>query len=245
MRTTALPTSSVTKMAVLAAALAGGLGLSSLDAGPAVATPSRARECTACHGPGSVGGTVTARPSAATLAPGGSYTVAIAPPQNRNGGQAGFWIANSNAAGATGSSTGVTGGPSSVATFTARMTAPATPGTYFYKVWAVHGPDDASGVTNFAGYQITVVAAAPVSRPQVVRLSPPRGAAGTSVTITGRRFGRPGVVTFGPRRARVTSWRTARIVVRVPARRGARRRVRVTVTPQGGSASNVAIFTWT
>ncbi len=244
MRTTALKTLSVTRIAVLAAALSGGLALGSLDAGPAVATPSRARDCTACHGTGSVGGTVTARASASTLASGGSYTVRITPPENRNGGQVGFWIANSNAAGATGPSTGVTGGPSSVATFTARMTAPATPGRYYYKVWAVHGSDDASGVTNFARYAITVVASAPVTRAHIVRLAPARGATRSTMTITGRRFGRPGLVTFGPARARVRSWKTGRIVVKVPARPGAVRRARVTVTPRGGSASNAVMFTW-
>jgi len=52
-------------------------------------------------------------------------------------------------------------GTSSAASYTAAMRAPATAGTYYYKVWAARGPDSASGVTNFARYSITVGPTAP------------------------------------------------------------------------------------
>jgi hypothetical protein len=233
------------KVALLALTLSGGLLLASVGAGPALATPSRARDCTGCHGSGSVAGTVTARPSTTSPAPGAAYTVAITPPANQNGGQVGFWIATSTAAGATGASTGVTGGPSSAASFTARMTAPAAPGTYYYKVWSVHGPDDSRGVTNFAVYSVTVAAASPTASPaHVTRLSPARGHARATMTVVGRRFARRGTVRFGSAAARVISWRSTRIVVKVPAPRHGARRARVTVTPSGATASNAVMFTW-
>jgi hypothetical protein len=233
-------------MLLVVGALAGGLVLTSLDAGPVLATPSRARDCTGCHGTGSVSGTVSARPSTSNPSAGAAYTVAITPPANPNGGQVGYWIANSTAAGATGASTGVMGGPTSATSFTARMTAPTTAGTYYYKVWAVHGPDDSSGVTNFAVYSFAVTATAPAPAPaHISRLSPARGRAGARLTITGSRFGARGTIRFGAVRARVTSWAAGRVVVTIPARRPAVRRARVTVTPRNGAASNGVLFTWT
>jgi hypothetical protein len=243
-RITLVESMAIPKLVLVAAALAGGLLIASVDAGPALATPSRARDCTGCHGPGSVGGTVTARPETVTPAAGASYQVAIAPPANRNGGRVGFWIANSTAAGATGTSSGVTGGPSSAASFTATMTAPTAAGTYYYKVWAVHGADNSSGVTNYARYSITVTAATP--RPSVAhisKLSRVHGIARSRMTITGKGFARRGVVRFGTRFAHVSSWSGRKIVVKVPAA-GHAHRARVTVTPKGGVASNGVTFTW-
>jgi IPT/TIG domain len=245
MHMSALRSMAMPRVALVSAALVAGLLVASIDAGPAQATPNRARDCTGCHGSGSVSGIVTARPSTTRLAPGARYTVAIRPPANRNGGEVGFWIANSNAAGVTGTSTGVTGGPSSAASFTARMTAPAAVGTYFYKVWAVHGPDDSSGVTNVARYSIDVAAAAPtVLRAHITRLSRARDRARATMTITGRRFATRGVVRFGTAHARIRSWSARQIVVRVPVPRPAAHRARVTVTPRGGRASNGVMFTW-
>jgi hypothetical protein len=149
----------IPRFAVLAAGLTVAILVATIDQMPARATPSKARDCTGCHGSGSVAGTVTARPSTTTPAPGAAYTVAITPPAGS--GNTGFWIANSTAAGATGTTTGVTGGPSSAASYTATMRAPAAAGTYYYKVWAERGPDNASGVANFARYSITVGPAAP------------------------------------------------------------------------------------
>jgi hypothetical protein len=148
------------RMAVLAAGLTAAILVATIDQPPSQATPSRARDCTGCHGSGSVSGTVTATPSTTTPAAGAAYTVAITPPAGS--GNTGYWIANSTSAGATGTTTGVMGGPSSAASYTATMTAPATAGTYYYKVWAVRGPDSALGVTNFARYSITVGPVAPV-----------------------------------------------------------------------------------
>jgi hypothetical protein len=147
------------KIAVLAAGLTAAILVPTIDQTPAQATPSRARDCTGCHGSGSVSGTVTARPSTTTPVAGAAYTVAITAPAGI--GRTGYWIANSTAAGATGTTTGVMSGPSSAASYTAAMRAPATAGTYYYKVWAVRGPDSASGVTNFARYSITVRPAVP------------------------------------------------------------------------------------
>lgn len=246
MRIALLSATTAPKMILVAAALSSGLVLTGLDAGPVLATPSRARDCTGCHGTGSVSGTVSAQPSTSNPAAGAAYTVAITPPANPNGGQVGFWIANSTAAGVTGASTGVTGGPSSATSFTARMTAPTTAGTYYYKVWAVHGPDNSSGVTNFALYSITVTASTPIpARAHISRLSPVRGHAGIRMTITGSGFSPRGSVRFGATTARITSWAARRIVVKVPVRRPAVRRARVTVTPRGGAASNGVMFTWT
>ena len=159
-------------LAVLATGLAAALLVATIDPLPAQATPSKARDCTGCHGSGSVAGTVRATPSTTSPAPGAAYTVAVTAPAGR--GNTGYWIANSNASGATGSSTGARGGPSSAASYTATMRAPATPGTYYFKVWAVRGPDNSSGVTSFARYQITVripKPAAPVPTAAVTRLA--------------------------------------------------------------------------
>jgi hypothetical protein len=54
------------------------------------------------------------------------------------------------------------------------MTAPATAGTYYYKVWAVRGPDNASGVTNFARYSITVGPATSVPSGSFTGMAPTR-----------------------------------------------------------------------
>ncbi len=77
----------------------------------------------------------------------------------RSGFNTGYWVANSTAAGATGTSTGVYGGNTGTTqTYTVNMTAPATPGTYYYKVFMVDGPDTADGIVGFKVYSITVVA---------------------------------------------------------------------------------------
>lgn len=160
MRIPGLKSRAIPKVALIAVALAGGLVLSTVDVRPAQATPSRARDCTGCHGSGTVAGTVTASPSTTTPAPSATYTVAISIATSASG-NTGFWIANSTAAGATGTTTGVTGGPSSATTHTATMTAPATAGTYYYKVWGNQGMDDGSAQTNFGLYSITVAAPTP------------------------------------------------------------------------------------
>jgi hypothetical protein len=124
---------------------------------PATASPSKQRDCTACHGDGTYAATVTATPSAATVAPGGSYTVAAAISENPTGDfLTGYWIANSTAAGATGTSVIYGGKTTTQQSYTVNMTAPSTPGTYYYKVFMEDGLDDNSGVVGFKVYSIVV-----------------------------------------------------------------------------------------
>lgn len=142
----------------VAATLAVGLA----SAKSATAFPSKQKDCSACHGPslGSYRGTVTATPSSAIVATGASYTIAITISENPNGTyDTGYWVANSDAGGTTGSSTGVYGGAGGTnqQSYTATMTAPATPGTYYYKVFGEDGQDNNQGQTNFAVYAITVI----------------------------------------------------------------------------------------
>ncbi len=127
---------------------------------PASAFPSYQSDCSSCHGAGGLGvytNTVTAVPSTLTPAPGAAYTVTITMDASTDGGSRGYWIANSDAGGATGTTTGVygyfVGSP-------AAMTAPATPGTYYYKVFGQSGLQGPTGSTGFALYSITVGAAA-------------------------------------------------------------------------------------
>jgi hypothetical protein len=144
-------------LVVVAAAAAGVVA-----AKPAAAFPSKVQDCSKCHGLGlgTYGATVTATPSATTLAPGATYTVAVTISENPNGTfNTGYWIANSDAAGATGTSTGVYGGNTGTSqNHTATMTAPVGPGTYYYKVFAEDGGADADGVVGYKVYSINVVA---------------------------------------------------------------------------------------
>jgi hypothetical protein len=150
----------VPKMAVLATGLTAAVFAASIGQSPAQALPSYASACTGCH---TAGGSVTATPSSAILAPGAAYTVAIAITATA-GGNSGFWISGNGAS--------VTGGPAAGSTQSAAMTAPATAGTYNYTVWANQGapPGAASSVV----YNITV-AAPPVTpvTPPVTPVTPP------------------------------------------------------------------------
>jgi hypothetical protein len=145
----------LTSIAVLVglAATATVLGVA---AGPAASLPGYAATCTGCH-TGTTSGSVSAVPDAATPAAGATYHVAIT-----NGltaaGSTGYWIAKSDALGTTGASTGVfAGGPgSSQTSYQAALAAPAVPGTYYYVVWNVKGPDNSSGMAKAATYSITV-----------------------------------------------------------------------------------------
>jgi hypothetical protein len=178
-RMSGLKSTAFPQVALIAGVLASGLLVSTVDARPAQAFPNQASECTGCHGNGSVAGKVTAKPSTTSPASGTTYTVAITPPATPNGGRTGFWIANSTAAGATGTTTGVTGGPSSARSYTASMEAPAAPGTYYYKVWANRGSANRSAQTNFASYSITVTGPTPGPTPAPA----PTAATTTSIWI--------------------------------------------------------------
>jgi hypothetical protein len=145
---------------VALAALAAAAVVGVVKAKPADARPNQQKDCTQCHGDGTYAATVTATPSSATVAPGATYTVGIIISEDPSGTfNTGYWIANSTAAGATGTSTGVYGGNTGTQqSHTATMTAPAAPGTYYYKAFGVDGPADNTGVVGFKVYSITVVA---------------------------------------------------------------------------------------
>lgn len=145
----------ITLVAVAAATIVGVIA-----AKPADAFPNKQKDCSGCHGDGTYSATVTATPSAATVAPGATYTVAITLSQDPSGTfNTGYWIANTTAAGATGTSTGVYGGDTGTQhAFTATMTAPATPATYYYKVFTNEGPTDNTGYVGYKVYSITVAA---------------------------------------------------------------------------------------
>ena len=181
----------------LLVALAALFVLGVVAAVPAAATPSKAADCSGCHGPGlgTYRGTTTASPSTQFPAAGATYTVAIGTPQNPIGTfNTGYWIANSTVAGATGTTTGVYGGGvGAVHSYTASMTAPAAAGVYYYKVFADDGAKDADAYVNFATYSITVDKTAPVTTaagvsaswvlgPVTVNLSATDNAAGVQST---------------------------------------------------------------
>ena len=132
-RISGLKSMAIPKVALVATALAGGLLVSTVDARPAQAFPSKAQDCTSCHGTGTVAGTVTAVPSTATPALSAAYTVAVGITSPSTG-DTGYWIANSTAAGVTGTSVKYGGAAgTNAATYSVAMTAPAVAGTYYYK----------------------------------------------------------------------------------------------------------------
>jgi len=140
------------------------------------------------------------------------------------------------------------------------MTAPAAVGTYTYTVWADKGSPP--GQASFTTLSITVAppvtvppttvppttvppttvppTTPPASIARIRSLSPDEAAIGATVTIKGTGFGRSGVVKFGSAIAKVSSWTSTKIVVKVPSI--SREEVDVTVTPLGGTASNGVEF---
>ena len=222
----------VVVLTVAAAALA------AVAASPAHATPSRNTACTSCH-TGAASGTVTATPSTSTPAPGASYTVAISIGLTASG-TTGYHIAQTDAAGSATTWVAVYGGPASQTAWTATMTAPATAGTYYYKVWTAKGPDNSSGQAKSALYSITVPG--PAVTAAITSLTPNHAQTGASVVIAGTNLGTSGTVRFGSATASTTAWSATSITAAVPAglATGA---TTVTVTPTGGSASNAAAFT--
>ena len=177
----------VVVLTVAAAALA------AVAASPAHATPSRNTACTSCH-TGAASGTVTATPSTSTPAPGASYTVAISIGLTASG-TTGYHIAQTDAAGTATTWVAVYGGPASQTAWTATMTAPATAGTYYYKVWTAKGPDNSSGQAKSALYSITVPG--PAVTAAITSLTPNHAQTGASVVIAGTNLGTSGTVRFG------------------------------------------------
>jgi hypothetical protein len=136
MKIISLKKMSIPKIAVLATGAVAALLVATIGPAPAQASPGYASACTTCH---ALGGSVTATPSSATVAPGAAYTVAL----TFTGGSSpvGYWISGNGA-----SVTASDAGPVS-------MTAPATNNTYTYTVWM------RSGVVAKTTYSITVAAA--------------------------------------------------------------------------------------
>jgi hypothetical protein len=190
-----LPAAAIALVVLLTALIA-----AALAASPASAWPNKVQDCAGCHDQ-YPGGVLGATPSAAYPAPGGSYSVAVTIPQNTAGTfGTGYWVANSTAAGATGSSTDVYGGSASGAivtgqTYAPAMTAPLADGVYYYKVFGQDGTSS-KGMTSSSLYSITVDATAPSTTsgndaawhaaPLSFSLSPSDATSGISATYWSR-----------------------------------------------------------
>ena len=144
-------------LATSAALVVAAVLLAAATTTPAGALPSYQSTCTSCHGTAS--GALTATPATATPAAGTAYSVAIDIGYTSTG-NTGYWISNGNAATPALS---LANGPGAQTSWSAAMTAPSTPGTYTYLVWAVRGY---TGQAKSTTYTITVPAA-PVPAPTV------------------------------------------------------------------------------
>jgi PKD repeat protein len=128
----------------------------------------------------------------------------------------------------------------------------AAAGTYTVSLTATNS----AGAT-VVSQDITVTAPTGSSTANITSLSPTHGQAGDRVTIRGTNFGTSGVVKFGSATARVLSWSSTAMVVRVPSTYGVKvgsrddsehswyhhdSTVLVTVTPHGGAVSNAVGF---
>ena len=202
-------------------------------AAPAAAMPSKNSTCTSCHS-GAASGTVTAVPSTATPTPGATYTVAIDIGLTASG-KTGYRIAQTDAADSATNWMAVYSGTGSQTAWTATMTAPATPGTYYYKVWTAKGY---RGTAKAVSYSVTI----PAPAPAITSLTPTHAQTGASVVIAGSNLGASGVVKFGATTATTSAWSATSVTATVPASL-APGATSVTVTPTGGSASNGLAFT--
>ena len=145
----------IPKIAVIATGLTAAFLVATINPAPAQAQPSYGVTCIGCH---TAGGSVTATPSSATVAPGAAYTVAIAI-TNTASGNSGY---NISLAGAS----VLVGAPAAGKTFSAAMTAPAAAGPYTYNVGADTGaPPGAASATT---YSITVGASPTTVPPTTV-----------------------------------------------------------------------------
>jgi len=209
-----------------------------VTANPADSYPSKAQACTSCHS-GAPSGTVTATPTTTGPAAGLAYDVAIDIGLTAGGGT-GYRIAQTDASGTIISWTNVlAGGKTFLQTsWTATMTAPTAPGTYYYKVWCVKGPDDNTGMAKSTTYSITV----PAATAAIGSLTPSHGQTGATVDIAGTDLGTSGEVRFGTAVATISAWSATSVTCTVPASL-ASGAVDVTVTPSGGAASNARSFT--
>ncbi len=166
---------------VLLLIIAGTLALgAALATTSAVAYPTYSQPCSNCH-TAAPSGTVTAVPSTTTPAAGSAYTVAISIGLTA-GGNTGYHIAEADSAGNITNWISVLGGPASQTTWTASMTAPATPGTYYYKVWTVKGLPFGSGMAKSVDYSIDVPA--PVVQHTITASAGTGGSIGPSGAVT-------------------------------------------------------------
>jgi Bacterial Ig-like domain (group 3) len=133
-------------------------------------------------------------------------------------------------------------------------------GANSYSYTAVFTPTSAAAFTPSTSLAVAylVTASVPTSTTaQIISLSSTRGVVGSRVTIRGTGFGSAGVVNFGANTARIVSWSTTAIVVRVPSTNSVTTRsndddkpvwysrglkVPVTVTPAGAGVSNAVTF---
>ena len=161
------------KIAVLATGLTAAILVATISPQAAQATPKEQQDCTECHTAGQAPGFMQITPLGSfTMAPSTDYAIKIDMATNANNGNSGWWIANSDTAGGTGTTANVCrtsgntpapaaplcyGGPAGSTTFFPSMTAPAVAGTYYYKVFMNQGSPDASE-TYSKVFSITVTA---------------------------------------------------------------------------------------
>ena len=156
------------------------VALTAAVARPAQALPSYKSACSSCHS-ATPTGTVAATPSKTTLTPGEAYTVGVGVNLGASG-TAGYWLANNDA---LTPAIGLTGGPAT-SPFTANLTAPATAGTYTYKVWGAKGTPG-SGQALMTTYQITVATSGGGGGGTVDTVAPITVAPSASKVIKGRK----------------------------------------------------------
>ena len=156
------------------------VALTAAVARPAQALPGYKSACSSCHSVAPVG-TVTATPSKATLTPGEAYTVGVGVNLSASG-DSGYWLANNDALTPVLS---LTGGPA-VSPFTANLTAPATAGTYTYKVWGAKGKPSV-GQALMTTYQITVATSGGGGGGTLDTVAPTTVAPSASKVIKGRK----------------------------------------------------------
>jgi PKD repeat protein len=142
LRSFSLKRTTIPKVAVLVAGLAVAMVAATVHPAPAQAYPTYGTGCTGCH---TAGGSVTATPSAASVAPGAAYTVALA--FTGGTGKVGYAITGNGA-----NVNAIDAGPAS-------MTAPAAVGSYTYTVWM------RTGVVASTTYSITVAPPVVVTAP--------------------------------------------------------------------------------
>jgi hypothetical protein len=201
---------SIPKIAVLATGLTAAILVATISPQAAQAFPDKQTDCTGCHGVGAAPGFMTMNflNGPTTMPANTDYAIQILMNANVNDGASGWWIANSDASGVTSTAAtvcrdawGVTppiapacyGGPALSQSFAARMTAPATPGVHWYKVFMVHGKP-AAQETYTQLFSITVTAPATTTTTTTTTTEPPTTTT-TTVPSTTTTTADPAVTT--------------------------------------------------